>query len=263
MPITFSTWEAHVLRSAWRFLADINLSIWLLLAISFNLAIGSQYAKYTSRIEQLNTLRFQDWILLNGLPVSWWVWSLFILLFLFAINTAVCTSDRLLFLIRRRTDYRFASFALTVSPSIMHLSFLIIIGGHAISQFTADIRLVPVTPGTRFNLSSSTVTVLDSRCSFRTEPELAGQVRECGASLALSSPAGTITRDIGVLRPVVREGYSIHLILDGRPKPGEIPARHLIIKRDPGLPLIIFGNALLCLLMLWYFPVIIRNRNAG
>jgi hypothetical protein len=36
-----------------------------------------------------------------------------------------------------------------------------------------------------------------------------------------------------------------------------------MVKKDPGLLLILLGNTVLCLLMLWYFPQIRKIRNGG
>ncbi len=38
---------------------------------------------------------------------------------------------------------------------------------------------------------------------------------------------------------------------------------NMVVKRDPGLVPILMGNGALCLLMLWYFPIILKNRNGG
>jgi hypothetical protein len=253
-----------MLRAVWRSLGSIDLSIRLLLAIALNLAVGSQYAKHLNAVyNDLNFLRFQEWLLQNGAENAWWVWTLFALLFLFSVNTAVCTGDRLISLLQKRKEYRPAAFALTIAPSLMHLCFLAIIGGHAVSQFTADIHQIPLAKGMEVPLYPSPATVRDSGCSYRLEPGLTGIPKECSATLSFSTPEGTATREIGILRPIFLEGDSIHLVLTGRPDANEAPRFKLVLKRDPGLALILLGNGVLCLLMLWYFPIIIRNRNGG
>jgi hypothetical protein len=253
-----------MVRSIWRLLASINLTIWLLLGIALNLTVGSRYAKTLPLVYgQLNSLRFQEWLINAGPDVSWWIWSLFLLLFLFGVNTFACTADRLFNLLKNRKEYSFGSFAVVVAPSVMHLCFLAIIGGHAVSQFTADIRQLPVTKGAVLSLPSSAITVKDSRCSFRSEPPLAGQASACRIVVSLSSSSGAVTREIGVLHPIFWEGYTLHLTMAGRPSPGETPAMKLVVKKDPGLSLILMGNALLCLLMLCYFPIILRNKNGA
>jgi hypothetical protein len=251
-------------KSMWRFLSSVNLTVWLLLAIAVNLAIGSRYAKSLPAVYgRLNYLRFQEWLTGNGLDASWWVWSLFLLLFLFGVNTAVCTADRMVELLKIRRNYSLGDFAVMLAPSVMHLCFLVIISGHAVSQFSADIRQMPVSSGAKLSLASAEVTVLDSRRSYHTEAALAGQLREFGVTLSLSSPSGAVTRNVSVLHPLSWEEYTLTLTMAGKPAANEAPTMKLIVKRDPGLPLILVGNALLCLLMLWYFPCIFRTRNGG
>ncbi len=249
----------------WKLLGSVNLTIWLLLAITLNLIIGSQYAMQLPKVYgRLNDLRFQEWLPLNGTAESWWVWSLFCLLFLFGINTAVCTADRLLYLARIRCDYRFGAFAVIAAPSIMHVCFLLILGSHALSQFGAEIHRVPAATGSEAVLpAAASVVVAAVKCNFHSEPGLNGQVKSCTAFLNLKSAAGVTRQDIGVLEPVLWNGCSIHLVPAGKTMPGQTPALELVVKRDPGLLPIIIGNAILCILMLWYFPIIFKNRNGG
>jgi hypothetical protein len=249
-------------RSLWQFFSSITLSIWLLLAISFTLLIGSIYSRYLpTTYNKLDYTRFQDWITSHGFVVSWWIWLLFLLLTLFAINTAACTSERLWELLKKRSEFPFASFMLLISPSVMHLCFLAIIGGHAISQFSSDIRQLPARNGMKTALSSGTLAVIDTRCSFRSEPGLTGILRSCTAHLSLSSEEGTVVRYISLMEPTSIGGYSIHLIMAGKAKQGKTPEMKLVTKKDPGLALILLGNILLCILMLWYFPVVLRSRK--
>jgi hypothetical protein len=246
----------------WNSLGSVNLTIRLLVLLAVNLVIGSRYTRHLpTAFNDLNYQRFQDWLPGNGLTTSWWVWTLFFLLSLFCVNTAVCTADRLAELMKKRKERSPREFAVLVAPSIMHLCFLVIIAGHAVSQFTAETRQVAAVQGTTLSLPPASLTVQYTRCISHTEPGLEGRAKECTVSLALSSPAGTVTREAGVLRPLFRNGYSIHLNMSGKPKAGEAPALRLYVRRDPGLVLILLGNALLCILMLWYFPIIIRNRN--
>jgi len=248
-------------RSLWRFFSSINLSIWLLLAISLTLLIGSVYSKLLPiTFNQLDYTRFQDWHPSHGFEVSWWIWLLFLLLTLFAINTATCTAERLWELLKKRSEFPFASFTLLVSPSIMHMCFLAIIGGHAISQFSSDCRQLPARSGIETVVSSGILTVIDTRCTFRSDPGLTGMLRSCTAHLSFSSGKGTVVRGISLMEPTFVGSYSIHLIMAGKTKQGTAPELKLVIKKDPGLAVILLGNILLCILMLWYFPAILRNR---
>ncbi|MGA7827695.1 MAG: hypothetical protein WCA04_08550 [Geobacteraceae bacterium] len=249
-------------RSLWRFFSSINLSIQVLFAISFTLLIGSFYAKKSPAIyNELNFARFQEWLPVHGFASSWWLWLLFFLLALFGINTAICTSRRLLELLKARNEFRLKSFAVIISPSIMHLCFLAIIGGHALSQFSVETQQLPVHRGLALHLESGTLTVRDSNYTFRSEPGLNGILRSFTTRLTLSSKNGTQSVTVGLMEPASLEGYHLHLIPVGKASPGKLPEMKLVVKKDPGLAIILLSNLLLCMLMIWYFPIIIRNRK--
>jgi hypothetical protein len=253
-----------VLKFLWKFLGDVNLTIWLLLAITLNLVIGSRYAKQFREIfNQLNYLRFQDWVAKHTLAESWWVWLLLFLLVLFALNTAVCTTDRLFLLVKRRKEYGFTPFVLAIAPSLMHLCFLVVIAGHAISLFSVQVRQMPVTPNAVMTFPPLSITARDQRSVYWSEPKLAGVARQHSVPLVVTTPAGTVSDEVAILEPVFRDGVSIHLDTAGKAKPGEAQRLKLIVKHDPGLYPILIGNALICLLMLLYFPSVLKNRNGG
>ena len=175
-----------MLRSLWKFFGIVNLTIWLLLAISLNLAVGSQYAKQFREIfNQMNYLRFQDWVGQHSLTESWWVWTLLFLLVLFGLNTAVCTTDRLITLVRRRGEYGTGAFALLISPSLMHLCFLVVIAGHAVSLFGIQVRSAPVTPGARLSLGPVEVIANGQLTTYWNAPKLAGIARQYRVPLLL------------------------------------------------------------------------------
>jgi hypothetical protein len=251
-------------RSLWKALGSVNLTIWLLLGIALDLTVGSCYAG-TMRLvySRLNDLRFQEWLQGNGFRTSWWVWLLFALLLLFGLNTAACTADRLLYLMKRRREHRPGAFAVIAAPSVMHLCFLVIIGSHAVSQFGAEIRQIRAATGSVAVLPGSSVTVNGVKCDVNTAPGLNGHVKACNATLTLERGASVSRQEVGVLEPVLWNGYSIHLVTAGKSGPGVVPPLDLIVKRDPGLLPIIAGNGVLCLLMLWYFPMVLKKKPEG
>ncbi|HOP41294.1 MAG TPA: hypothetical protein PLI53_09650 [Geobacteraceae bacterium] len=245
-----------------RFFCSVDLSIRLLLGLSLLLLVGGIEARLHPAIfGRLNFQRFQDWFPTHDLESTWWVWLLFFLLTLFAINTAACTTERLLELVKNRHEQASYSFLMLLSPSIMHLCFLAIIGGHAISQFSAESREVPAQAATAIQLNSGVLKIIDCRCSYHREPGLAGLAKTCTAHLSFSTTEGITTRSVSLLQPILLDGFNVHLVMAGKTELGKIPAMKLVLRKDLGLGFILFGNLILCLLMTWYFPVIIRNRT--
>jgi hypothetical protein len=248
----------------WRFLGSINLTIWLLVIIAFTFAVGSLYARlYPKIIGQLDYTRFQEWISAETLYAGWWVLLLFSLLFILGANTVACTADRLSFLIRQcRKNPSWALF-LAMSPSFMHILFIVIMAGHGLTQFALEATKVPVQPGASIGLPIGNVTVESQFCTNWKEPGFDGLVKQCSATLQLRTSRQSIMQEVSIMHPVFWEDYIIHLNLSGKSKAGAPLRLNLLIKKDPGLKPMLWGGAFFCILMTWYYIKIFKSRRGG
>ena len=243
-------------------MSSVNLSVWCLVAIAVTLAVGNLYARwYPGIIGRLDCLRFQDWISLQTLSAGWWILLLFIIILLLVLNTVVCTANRLLVIFRKKQKTGASTFLLDLSPSLMHLCFIIIIFGHALSQFTSITVILPAQPGAVANLAAMRVTVENQACTTRKGPTLKEYVKQCFVTVRLETPDGVIRREVSVLHPIFREDYVIHLNVSGRAKHDRNPQFHLLIKKDPGLKPMLFAGSFFCMLALWYFVNIRKSRR--
>jgi hypothetical protein len=247
----------------WNALSSIRLTLWLLVLLTVNLFIGSFYAKYMAVFGELNSTLFPTWFLTRSNLHSWWLFTLFGLLFLLFANTLACTLQRVTFLWSRRGGYRRAMFVLLLAPSLMHFCFLFIVGGHALTEFTGTKTRLPAVVGEKIAVGDRQITLVDRHYDYWQAPALQGVMRQCTAILELQSDAGVEQRRIGILEPVYWQGYTLHLGMAGKPGTDTLPQLEIMIKKDPGLLLILLGNTVLCLLMLWYFPQIRKIRNGG
>ncbi|MEZ4600817.1 MAG: hypothetical protein R2940_13595 [Syntrophotaleaceae bacterium] len=247
----------------WKFLAGIRLTLWLLVLLTVNLFVGSFYAKFMPVFGRLNHRLFPEWMLDHADIHSWWLFTLFFLLFLLGANTLACTLERINFLWRRRNHHRRSIFSLLMAPSIMHFCFLFIIGGHALTEFAGSKQRLRAEVGEAVTLDDREITLLDRRFDFWQEPQLQGALRRATAILQLKKGESVEQREISILEPVFWEGYNLHLGRAGKPGTDALPPLEIVVKRDPGLMLILLGNTVLCLLMLWYFPQINKIRNGG
>jgi hypothetical protein len=252
-----------MIERLWKFMAGIRLTLWLLVLITINLFIGSIYAKYMPVFGQLNTRLFTEWLMTHGDLHGWWLFTLFFLLFLLAVNTLACTLERVSFLWRRRNHHGRSIFALLMAPSIMHFCFLFIIGGHALTEFAGSKQSLRAEVGEAITLDDRQITLLEKHFEFWQEPMLQGSLRKATAILQLKKGDRIEQREISLLEPVYWQGYNLHLGMAGRPGTESLPPLKITVKRDPGLVWILLGNTVLCLLMLWYFPQIYKIRNGG
>jgi hypothetical protein len=145
----------------------------------------------------------------------------------------------------------------------MHLCFLFIVGGHGLTEFTGSKQRLHAVVGEQIRVNDLQVTLLERHYDYWQEPALKGVMRQCTATLELKNGMSVEQRAIAILEPIYWQCYTLHLGMAGKPGTDQLPPLEITIKKDPGLMLILFGNTVLCLLMLWYFPQIRKIRNGG
>ena len=245
-----------MLKSIWRFCGNVRLTFWLLILISCTLAIGSYFIRFSPQVfRPLNSLLFQEWFRAYGeahAPRIWWLWVLFGLLIAFGINTVACTTDRLSILWKKRRQMGRGIFFFKITPSLIHICFLVILSGHLLSLVSGMNREISVIPGSENILTEqSRVSVLDQNCDYYSSPEpIKGLLKQCVVSLELRRPGEIAFKKLGFLRPFFWHGFSFHLVRD---KKADGPGLKIAVKRDPGLKLILSGFSVMVLLMLWYY----------
>lgn len=252
-----------MIKRLWTALGSIRLTLWLLGLLTVNLFVGSFYARFMPVFGELNAQIFPAWLMARSDGHSWWLFTLFGLLFLLFVNTLSCTLERVAFLWAHRQHHRRTIFVLLLAPSLMHFCFLFIVGGHALTEFTGSKQRLPAVVGEQVTVADRRITLLDRHYSYWQEPLLEGVMRQCTATLELKNGSSVERRQIAILEPVYWQGYTLHLGMAGKPGTNQLPPLEITIKKDPGLLLILLGNGVLCLLMLWYFPQIRKIRNGG
>ena len=223
--------------------------------------VGSFYIQYYPHIYRpLNTFLLRDWYRLYGRsnPLKlWWLFILIAALIVLGMNTAVCTLTRLKSLWLSRKQMGLRKFSLKITPSVIHICFLVMLFGHFLSMVTGYTSVTAIVPGSKISVSKETsFKILDTQCDYQSSPaSMKGLVRQCTASLKSETAGAHSYKQISILEPVFLQGYSFHLGMD---KKSEMPRLKLTVKRDHGLKLILSGFSLLIVLMLWYFPQLHR-----
>lgn len=252
-----------MIKRLWNFCGDIKVNFWLVFAIALNLAVGAYFIKFNPTFfKPLNHSLVQDWFSRCGqyhIGQSWWVVLLFVLAFFLGVNTFVCAVKRLAQLWPQRRQSGFRVFSVKISPSCIHLCFLAILAGHFYSLVAIYEQNVPVHLNQQIVLPhGNRVEVLSRDIERYTTPAaFEGALKQCRVVLKLQSPQTSETRELSVLHPIYWQGMSIHLnvlIKKDLQKNAADPELKLIIKKDPGVTLVIVSFAVLCLLLFWYFP---------
>jgi len=251
-----------VFKSAWQFLANVKVTLYLLFLTALNLVIGALYIKFCPDIfRPLNQMLFQEWFNAYRTGKAWWIFFLFFLLALLGINTFVCTLERLTALWVRRREYSFKRFIIMISPSLMHIFFLVALSGHALSIFVGDHYEVPLKTGDTITLPPFTLKIKEIRPLFWEHPLLKNSLKQCIVALDLKASTQTYAKEMSFLHPFCFQGWRLNLDMSQKSKPGEASGFRLLIKRDSGAKLILLGGILLSFLMAWYFLNLNQNKQ--
>jgi hypothetical protein len=251
-----------MIKKIWNFCGNIEVNFWLIFAISINLAIGAYFIKYNPKLfNSLNHALVQNWFMEYGQyepGQSWWFLILFILAFLLGMNTFVCAVKRIIHLWPQKNQLGFRVFSIKIAPSLIHLCFLVILAGHFLSLIVGYHQNIPVQLNQKMSLSQdSSVEVIRQQVERYTTPvAFTGAIRQATVVLKIQSPETTDIKELSILHPIYWQGMSIHLDIvtkSGSQKTAP-PELKLMIKKDPGVALVILCFAVLCLLMFWYFP---------
>jgi hypothetical protein len=253
-----------MLQRIWKICGSVSVTFFLLLSVSFNLAIASFYVKFYPHIfRPLNNFLLQDWFRFYGLnnpDKIWWLWTMFSLLLALGFNTGICTVARIRTLLAKRHTMDMKGFLQKITPSLIHMCFLIMLSGHLISMISGFNRRIPVGPELE-TPQPIQAQVLDQRCGYFSSPELLkGHLDQCMLSLRLYNGKEDVVKQLSFLNPFTYQGFSFHL---SRDKKANEEGLQIIIKRDPGLKFILFGFTLLVVLMLLYFAKLPKNTKGG
>ncbi len=257
----------NFLKIAWSLAGGINLTIGLLILLVVDLSAGFICLKSNLSIFiPLNDVGLIAWLDTYGikyLQYTAWFFLLLILLFLLAVNTFVCTTDKVVILFGNRSHYRSRiKFTLNFAPHIIHYSFVVILAGYLVSyifalNLPANILLPEksiLIPGTEYKIKLNKLNIeyyKGQRLDFFQDRAINPE-----AEILLTDKDGiTIEKTVSVNRPARFKGYSIHLD-DFAPKSRAGMQKqeyaNLIIHSDPGIHLYFCGMFLFVVGMLMY-----------
>ena len=133
----------HLLAITWKRLGSIHLTVALCLLLILDLCWG--YAclrRHAGLFSPLNDLGLHAWAVTYGrhnLAQTAWFFVLLALLALFAVNTFVCTTDRVAKLLGNRKRFSPTALAFRLAPHVMHYALLMILVGYLASYLFAEV----------------------------------------------------------------------------------------------------------------------------
>ncbi len=155
----------------WRFFSSVYLTIVLAIAICAVSAWGSIISMQNPQLFRAFDQEVLFPLLLSlgtrYLSLTLWVWALIVLTAVFAVNTVVCTIDKVLSIVKNRRPWQ------AFFPHIVHIGFLIALLGHLVGSVwgfrsyghvlhQGEVISVPNEPGLYVRLDGTEVKTMPS-----------------------------------------------------------------------------------------------------
>lgn len=121
-----------LIKRGWAIFASTGLTIILAFLICLNTAWGSILVVGNQRFyQEMDTVVLFPWLYKEGtssLDLTLWVYILIILMTFFAVNTVVCTTDKVYAILKGRKPFK------ALFPHIVHVGFFIALLGHLLGS---------------------------------------------------------------------------------------------------------------------------------
>lgn len=271
----------NLLNQIWNKLGSIHLTVVLCLLLTADLAWG--YLCLNRRVtlfSPLNDIGLAAWLDTYGrhnLAHTAWFFLLLGLLTLLCINTFVCTTERVIWLIRKRERFSLRRLLFKFAPHVMHYAMIVILAGYLCSYLFSQVleprTLVPgksmTLPGTQAQITFTGMKPVHYKGDGL--PAFKNRVLQPNAGLTLINGHRKQSKILSINRPVRCEGYNIILkSFSPKKKGGGMSKRvriNLSIRKDPGVRfylagVVLFTLGLLIYLFDWALPQKHQNHAA-
>ncbi len=284
------------MKRLWEFLGNTTLSLWLLGAGVVLFITGSVISDMNfSFFASMNDMPLQEWVARNMTDnwlITWWLPLLLVDLALLALNTLVCTIERIRVLIPRFREERSFKVFHALMPSLVHVFFLVIMAGHLMTFTLGSWQRIPLVQGEEISIGTDKNPFLVESIHHEYYPgksNLSNRIKQTHVLLKGSDK----NIDISYLNSVSYGGYHLQLDMEKarkreqklghrdvhgggeetcnksevyhvhKEKIRKTPERKLYVLaiRDPGLYTILTGFVFILVMMTWYFIFFFRYRN--
>ena len=253
------------LSRIWHLAGNIYLTMGIIGMMAADLVWG--YTKLKDNLPlfaPINDRGFLAWAATWGsesLSVTLWLFILVGLMALLSVNTFVCTTNRVITLVRFR--HRFKSpwrFFLKFGPHVMHYAMLIMFLGYLVSYLYAGTHLGKVLlPGKSITVDQVSMTLKDIDIDYydgERMPHFQRRAIRVTGTLLFSDGNHKKVQRLSYNRPALFKGYSVHLRGFGpKTKSGMNTGRSYItitVKKDPGMKFYFAGMVFFTLGLFMY-----------
>lgn len=252
----------------WHLAGNIYLTMGIIACMAADLVWG--YGKLKTHQDMFNPINdrgFTAWAATWGTEspgITLWLFILVGLMVLLSVNTFVCTTNRVVSLVRIRHRFKsFRRFFLRMGPHVMHYAMLIMFLGYLVSYLFSGTHPGKILlPGKSITVDQVRITLKQMDIDYykgSRMPHFQKRAIDVTAWLLFEDAKGKVTRRLSHNRPALFRGYSVHLRGFSPKSKGMgmgmgLPPRYInvTIKKDPGMKFYFAGTGLFVLGLFMY-----------
>jgi cytochrome c biogenesis protein ResB len=257
----------------WDKLGSIHLTVVLCLLLTVDLAWGYLCLnRSVTLFAPLNDIGLVPWLDSYGrhnIAHTAWFFVLLGLLALLCANTFVCTTDRVLWLVKKRNRFGPQRLLFKFAPHVMHYAMIVILAGYLCSYlFSQVLDTRTLVPGKSMTLpgSQAQITFISfDPVYYQSDrlPAYKNRVLHPNAGLLLTDGRQHLSKVLSLNRPIRFNNYLIVLQSFSPKKAGDSMSTrnriNLSIRKDPGVRfyhagVVMFTLGLLIYLFEWMTP---------
>jgi hypothetical protein len=223
-----------MIRKALDLFLSINTTVVLLfLLIAFFFA-GAFIMPVKKEFMTIHSIPLFDWLKKHEISITWWLWSIIIILGVLTLNTVACSIKSI---IKKR---KFTQWLLLISSQIIHIGFLFILLAHLLSSTGGFMGNAVVREGTYLKMPHKDL-VLHIK-NINLDIDSYGYLRNWNVHIEyLIGQDGIISDTIRPNKPSLKNGFNIN-VKDIQTFPQK--ALLLQVSRDPGATFALTGGIL-------------------
>jgi hypothetical protein len=131
------------------FFLSLRTTLWLLGMSLILMFAGALIMPGRKEFQALHSVPLLDWMQSQPLKLTWWLWTLIVILALLTINTLFCSVESI---VKKRGV---TQWLLLISPQIIHIGFLFVLFAHLLSAYGASQEAALVREGSVLKIRGS------------------------------------------------------------------------------------------------------------
>ena len=133
------------------FFFSLRTTMWLLGVLVIMFFAGAFIMPAHKEFETIHSMPMFEWLKVQPVAVTWWLWSAIGMLALLAVNTLFCSVESI---IKKR---KVTQWLLLISPQIIHIGFLFMLLAHLLSAEGSYQNFTVAMEGNMFRISDDAV----------------------------------------------------------------------------------------------------------